>query len=203
MPFQAVPNTFQVAVRGTLQGDLDMTNVFHVTDAGAATLTQGVADVISDFFAEFWDDIKGLLNTECVLTDCVVTDLRTLGAPEFVSTSSWPKTGTNASGPLPNQNAAQCNMRAGLRGPWYRGRVYLSGFALDTNDHSGLTAGAHSTLATEFDTLRNELSLGGVGLRIVSRFFDGAPRVTALSTPVTQTTVNLLWASMARRRRGA
>lgn len=202
MPFQPVPNTLQIAVHTKIQGDDDATNVLHVTYSGGYTHTQVVADLIAAEIHNFFSDIANMLNTEFLYVGCDVTDIRTQGAPSFFSNSGGVVVGLDTSGPLPNQNAAQMNLRTSLRGAAFRGRFYVSGFAFDTNDHSGLTLASQASLEIALQDLMDDLAAAGVPLVVVSRFLNGSPRVTGLTTPVTRTSVRRIWASLARRRPG-
>ena len=126
MAFQPVPNGISAVVRGTLADGHEWQNSYWFSTTG--DLFQSDADALAGILGPAYDDIKSYWYTGTVAVDVLVTDRRTEGAPQFVSTNTFPVTGTDSAQPLPAQTSALVSWNTGFRGKAGRGRTYIPGF---------------------------------------------------------------------------
>ena len=184
MAFQECPNTLSVVVRGNMGGrDTDMMNVWHCYTA--ETLTQADTDDISTHMAELYDALRAYVAVDVSYNDVVVTDLRTLGAPQFTSTAGWPKVGTSVAEGLADFCAIKMKLAVAGRGPWYRGHVFFTGLTVDAADGNSVSAGAAAALNEGMDDIVASMSADNHDLGILSRTFQKNARAHGLfQTPL-------------------
>jgi len=194
MAFQPIPNAGTATVRGVYADGTKYANVFGVDLLAAGSLTQGDADNVADALATAYNLIDGYWSTDFSLVDVVLTDQRTEGAPEFVSTSSFPIAGDNAGDLLPLQTSAVISWQSQLRGRSYRGRTYLGGFAEQYSDGKVID----SSLMTALQDFADSIVLGGQFV-IISRYHDKVKRDEGSYTSILAGTPNPHWRSQRRR----
>lgn len=193
LPFQPVPGAASLVVRGTNSNGKPLNNVFHFSLT--VTLTQAVADIYSGIMAGYYGNIMGATIDTVQYDDCVVTDLRTDGAPQFVSTSGFPLVGLDSGDELPEQLAALISWNTAFRGRSGRGRTYFGGF-----DEADNTAGQVDTgLLASLASFAGDLMADAPAWGIVSRYHGGARRVNGLFQPITGFHIGTIWATQRRR----
>lgn len=202
MAFQPCP-AVEVVIRGGLDADLDMVNVYHwPLDFGAGPHTQGLADILSEALYDAYVLLQGFYSTSTTWVDVITTDLRTEGAPQFTSQSGgFPITGTDATNPMPNEVAALVSWNTALRGKSFRGRTYLSGFCEDGSAGNSPTGGLTAVL-TSFAAAIVTPDAPATAFCVLSRVHNKVQRATGVTNLITGSKVSPLWCSQRGRRPG-
>jgi len=194
MAFQPVIDAGQAVVRGEYGDGTPLLNVFGCDLSAVGTFTQADADDFAGFLSDAYALIMGSTSDSVTYNDVVVTDLRTEGAPEFVSTNGWPLTGTDTAQPMPFQTAALVSYTTALRGRSFRGRTYVGGLTESDGNGKVIASGTVTQLQSFGDSI---VSLGVLG--VISRYHDKTLRTNGILTIFTGDTVNPHWRSQRRR----
>jgi hypothetical protein len=197
VPFQAAEDAIEVVCSGGMANGATWANVFHFRLAIANPLTQAVADAAGDNLFAFYDAFNNHLTTDWNCLQCVVTDLRVEGGPQYTADSGFPIAGGDAGAPLPNQTALVVTWRTATRGRSFRGRTYTGGWGEaasngNSPNNTALTAirGASEDLITAF----------GGALGVLSRVHDKDLRSEAILTEITASEVGAVWDEMRSRK---
>lgn len=194
MAFQPAIGTIGVVVRGTYGDGTPLLNTFHYEAEGVGDVTQDLADTIAADLASLYNFIHGYMANSVTMHDVVVTDLRTEGAPEFVSTNSFPVHGLNEGQPLPFQTAACVSWITAFRGKSFRGRSFFGGFAEQYSDGKSIDA----ALVTALGHFGDGIVADG-HWKVLSRVHDKAQREVAEGHIIRGYKVNPHWRSQRRR----
>src|ERR1043166_4624679 len=114
MAFNPVTNGIRCQTMGSLADGHSWSNVLWFS--GTSTLDQSAADAISDLISDAYSNLITHWYTSTSIDHVVITDERTLGAPQFISTSSFPLVGTLTDNPLPAQVCALVSWVTAFRG---------------------------------------------------------------------------------------
>jgi len=184
MAYQAVPNTIQVMVRGSLAGQ-SMQNDFYYEHPLA--LTQAKVDAVTDAVDSYWNNnMLGLLPIAWTGTE---TYGRALDhATDFQSTSliNAGIAGQINSPPLPSLATVAIARRSAYTGRNGRGRVFWMGLTeadVSANTVSSTLTGNIADALAAMDSYL--LTLGYTGV-IVSRIVDGVKLTTGQTFPIVQ-----------------
>jgi hypothetical protein len=179
----------EIAAHYDLGGVQDAVNVLHVEATYTLDLT--TATVLTDIFVDAWNaHLESVINDEITLTDMVVTDLRTVGGPQFTVAYNTP--GTSGTDALPWTTAALITWNTALRSRSTRGRTYLVGFVEGGSSGQNMT----DTLFTHIGDFAQALVDGyGGALAVLSK-------KNGTSEPITSFTLRKPWKRMSRRRLG-
>ncbi len=198
MAFIPVTDAAEVDVNFHI-GSIAMQNTFGYQISGA--LTQATTDLAGEAIADAYNHLTGFLGTGVVFDSVVLTDLNSVGAPQYVSAAALPDTGTDANGLLPYQTAALVSWSTAGRGRSYRGRSYLAGFCEDFSTGRDVAAGLITALGLWAGELLNDGNFG-----VISRFELNPtpppatiPRAPGFITQLTNYTVHPLWRTQRRR----
>jgi len=185
MAFIPVANTAQLDLI-YLQDGQRIENTLYAKFPSAPSPTD-IADLASAVKAAWVDNIMPLLSSTVSLIAVEASDLTSDSGPQAVDTGGLPVAGDVTSRAMPNNVALCVSFRTGLRGRSFRGRNYLPGMSSDA-----VSEGVNEVNAAYQTSVRNaylavQLTIEGVGAEwvVVSRFHDGAPRVSGVATPVT------------------
>ena len=198
MTFVPVPDTCQVELVYSYVGQR-MENVLHYSgnlDGGLPTL-EALANNAVTQWAATW---KAQQSNALTLVAVKVTDLRTQEAPAVEIAVTTNNAGTRSSSTVPSNVAICIQLKTLNRGRSFRGRVYLPGVTTDQFGGDTVVAGIKTELTDSFD-FWDFLDASGepFGLQVVSRFHNGAARVTGIHTDVTGFVVNPYATSQRRR----
>lgn len=143
-----------------------------------------------------------LVNT-CSLTGVRVTDQTNLSAPSFFLPISPPEAGTLAGTPEPNNVAVVVTERTNFRGRSYRGRNYVPGQGQNQQVSPTIIAlGQATALAGAWAQLSTVETATSTLHVVVSRYANGAPRLSAVMSEITSYTVDQKYDSQRRRLAG-
>jgi len=173
-------------------------NVFHV-DANEP-VTAAVINLILDEF-ETWvnDSFSELQSQDADTTGLSGRDLTSATGLLVERPFVTPVPGVVASPVLPNNVAVCMTLFTDLSGRSFRGRSYVGGIAESTIVESSLALATATFYAAMYIDLVDALSLAGYELVVTSFQTAGAPRVAAVSTPVTAIGCQTITDSQRRR----
>lgn len=198
MPFIPVPNTVQLELVCTLEGQRCET-VLHYTKASPWSVTQMTE--AAAFATSLWDTyIKPHVTTTLALVEVAVVNLESQFAGAITYGTGLPITGTVATGALPNNVALCITKRTGLRGRAYRGRLYH--YPLTEAQVTGnvvLAAAAANYVAAWKQFLSLTITDDEPLMVVVSRQLNNVPRTEGVATLVTDMTTDGLVDSQRRR----
>jgi|SRR5215204_1884785 len=197
MAFIPAAQIVRVAVEYLLDGQI-LANVFHV-DANEAVDTV-VTDAILDVF-EDWLTMQLVpnLSEDIEATGLTGRDLTTITGGLVERPFAAPLVGENLAGALPNNVALCITFFTDLAGRSFRGRSYMPGLSEAHVILSEISTIQATAFANVYIELVDALSLAGFEL-VVTSFQSGlAPRVAAVSTPITAVGVNTTVDSQRRR----
>jgi len=179
MPFQAVPNTIGLNIRGTFQGS-DVENTFYYKYTGTAT-EELLADLVSAALTAWSTNWKPLLSTGYTLREIYARDLSTEAAVQFGSGLDTGDSGDVTGDTLPNYATIAVARRSGLTGRSTRGRIFWPGLVESQTLNNSLASGLSDDIVDAIQSI----DLAAVALDlipvIVSRYTAGAPRLVAVT----------------------
>lgn len=199
MPFVPVPNTVEV-VPQFLYDLQRCANVHHV-EKGSAWTTSDM-ELVAAAYRDWWDtNIRtAFAPTTLSLVSVIVRDLTTQSSPALEFTVGMPLVGTVAAA-LPNHVTLAVKWITALRGRSFRGRTYHVGLAEGHVLNNQLGAAFVNPLLAAYDALRDalETAVGGLVFVVVSKFANGVPRATGVTTPIIGTGLDTTVDSQRRR----
>lgn len=142
MAFQAVPDTVEVAIVGTLAGELCINKLYVHADAGVTSdLCDDVALFTDDWVAATWLDFVG---SKYTFTRVVARDLTTEASFESVSNVNTGATGAGGSDTAPNNRTFAVHRKTPFSGKKQKSRIYVPSIpnaaTTDANHISGASA---------------------------------------------------------------
>lgn len=188
MAFIPIPNTIKLTFEYTIGGK-PVVNVSFFEKASAVTLTdlQDITDIADAWDVAFNADFRsvGMLLERFTATDETEQD-----GLAFIKTLTTPRAGTAGGALNPNNVAACLSLRTGLRGRSFRGRQYIGG-QLETNNIGDVINPDYIADALDvFGELQDAMLTGGFTWVVASRYSGGAPRITGVTTPITEIRMN-------------
>lgn len=184
MAFVPVPNVCQLELVFGFSGQV-VEWVFHYA-GDFDPPEQMLTDVATNACSQWQSAFIGITSNAMTLMKAKATDLSQQNAPGVEVAPTGSATGTKNEQALPTNTAAIVSLKTAYRGRSYRGRKYLCGLCEDQVNVNTLAANYKTALATAFDYFMFlDTSTGPVGLVVVSRYHNGAPRAVGVSTPVT------------------
>lgn len=200
MAFQPAPNIAQFAMR-FLQAGQHVENVYHCYrsqgwDANSLNETAGT-------FKNWWDgDMQSLVAPNVQLLSIIGTDLTSETGVGVEYADGLPIAGTNPGQAPPNNVTIAVKWGTGLAGRSFRGRTYHIGLQANMIQADGsLFPGSLNDLRSAYDGLRVTLDNVVLALEfgVLSRVAAGAPRTTAILTPITGVSIEPFTDSQRRR----
>lgn len=199
MAFIPVINTAQANFKYDLSGQT-VENVlsFVNLDDPDSTLLEGLAGALLDWANA---SLMPLLSSNLSLYAVTVTNLSSDSSPSIEFTQA-PQAGGVGGTALPNNVTWCIQFKTSLRGRSYRGRNYVAGIpnaALDTVNTVSATFA--TDVQNAYTTLLDPDTLpAGWTWVVVSRYTDGAPRVTGTVTAITSVNYADRYLDSQRRR---
>lgn len=190
MPALVVPNTVQVRLIWRAGGVDYAVNVIHFRNSNSIAVDQALATGIASDVATAWGlagggSGGGVINSSTAIDRVTVRNIAVANQPEFSATVTG-AAGAGTTDILPRQVALVVTLRTALAGRSFRGRVYVPGFHELANDSTGRATTAARTFAEGLIlNIRQQLSVRGLLMGVVSTRANGAPRPTNIITDVT------------------
>lgn len=204
MPSLVVPNAALLRLIWSLSGQPYAVNVLGVNKGSVANITQALTDTVGTAIkaALAPSGLGAVLGTAVGLQSVGLRDINSPSQPEYLD-SGAAVLGTAAGNLLPPQIAFVVTLRTALAGKSFRGRVYLTGFAVTANGATGQASTATGTASTAFITsIANALGASSMNLAVVSRPSTTSvpPRPAGFVTNVSARIArDLVWDTQRRR----
>lgn len=158
-----IPFCAQILLTWTVPGGKTAHNVLYGRNPGipAPSVSQAQAIFAGLSTGAQWTALASHLVTTTSFVSVTVTSVHTAGQPSFVSTGTA-VSGSNAAQALPSEVAACVTLRTNLRGPANRGRMYLTGWAIDQTASGNLMLASMVTDLTAWaNTIKTVLAAQG------------------------------------------
>lgn len=198
MAFVPVPDTLMAEIRYLYDGEqAENTLYFKYADTPIITDAEDLADALHS-----WRDteLKGIQASSACLREIYITDLSAEDSFTHARVTSPVECGEAAGQGLPNNVTTCVSFRTHSRGRSFRGRNYFIGLTesqVDVNIVGGSTLAA---IQGAWAAIPSYISSLGCTWVVVSRFADGAPRTTGVTTAITSVaTVDNIVDSQRRR----
>lgn len=178
MPFQPVPNTAEVIVRGTLGGQ-NIVNTYYAQFSGGYDQTDldNLSEQVDDWVGTEWLPI--ISNKYAYVS----TDVRGLDNEFDLTSSNNDSAGVGAiSGDaVPNNVALSVKRRSNFTGRGARGRIFVAGLPEDSVDTPNHISDAFVTaVEAALNAMQSYLTTAGAQGVIVHRISAGVPLTTAV-----------------------
>lgn len=199
MAFIALPNGIKVEMEFTKNGQL-VVNIFYVTTGSPVTTLNLTA--LAQIFLDWWTtDLDVTQSAALALSRITATFV---GAPDGLQVilNGAGAPGTIAGADTPNNVAVVVSHRTGFSGRSRRGRTYLAGIVASDVVNDLTTPAKQAAYVTAFNALRTDLATAGYTMVVASYFSNGAPRLEAISTPITSHIVDARVDTQRRRLTG-
>lgn len=187
MAFIPADETVRIAINYRNGAGNTAVNVIYVKTNEApvtGTVLTEMADVVEAWLENWWDSVASNYWTAYLLELRDQTLQNSIGLDRTVDAQ-----GTLTGDPLPSQNTIAMSLRTGFTGRTRRGRLYHVGLT------EGMVAGDYvapssvAGLIAVYDALRTALSAADFIWVVASYQLNGAPRSSALLTPITSVIV--------------
>lgn len=197
MAFIPLPDGIRIVMEYTLDSKT-VVNVYHLKDDLPITPTRLLQAVT--IFREWWDNhLSAEISEDLVLQQVIGTDVSVEnGTQEFdVPNPSIP--GQDVIGATPSNVALVTTLKTAFTGRSFRGRSYIAAIPKTsiTDNDVGLTKATN--ILNDFSLLVADLLSSSFSLTVASYVSGGAPRTTAVNTPVTILSVNIRVDTQRRR----
>lgn len=198
MAFVPAINCALIEVRQELFGQqTENTLYFRYESAVDAAELNVLASYIEGWFtAEVMD---GNLSQDLIYRETVATLLTTSTSPSITVNAEAGHTSTVTSPSLPGNVAFTLSFKTNERGRYARGRNYIMGLAEANVAGNVFASGVALSLVGAYAQLFTMLPAGWEWV-VLSRSFEGNPRVEGLQLPVTTVTYADLYIDSQRRR---
>lgn len=184
MAFVPVPDTLMAELRFISQGQ-QCENTLYFT--GSAGVSPSLAADLGDALISWWQtQFQTGTSDQTALVEVFLTDLTSDTSFTLSDTNTLPLVGGSSTDALP-QNCAHCvSFRTAQRGRSGRGRNYVLGLTEADSQDSILLSTVVAAHVTAYSVLIGPGAfVPGLQWVVVSRFHNGAPRVTGLAIPIT------------------
>lgn len=198
MSFIPAINVMKGTLEWTLAGQVVVITLnFQKGTAVAQIDLQNLANALLTWWTT---RLKPQMVASAVLTGIRTADQTSVNGPTYFLPVSPGQPGTDAGTAQPSNVAACVTFRTGQRGRSFRGRCYLPALSQNNQVDAGhMTSGKAVDIATAFANLTDVETSEGVQQVVVSRYSNGAPRATALTTTVESYVVDTVYDSQRRR----
>jgi hypothetical protein len=201
MAFVPVPNCAIFELRYSLFGQqIENTLAFEEALPWSPSALNDQCVALKDWAV---NELLPVLSADITLREVYGTSLESDSAPTGSFVNPVPPAGGQVQVAEPGNVAAGVTFRTQLRGRSFRGRNYVAGIPSNQRTGNQVTAGFSADVVTAYQLLTD--AYGGVlgTWVVVSRFHNGAPRVTGVSTAIkTALMVDLNIDSQRRRLTG-
>lgn len=206
--FVPATRTGLVEIIGTLLGNEAVNTLFVQF---ATTITEAILTTLADTIKDWWvNNNMSHISDGYTFTSVRATDLTSDSGPSVLKTYTPVNGGTSDATRLPGNVTLAQKFATTKRGRSFRGRNFLAGVpntALLSTDHNQVTGTFITNILNDWTELYAHLAaMTPVGTWVVcSKFSGGAPRTSAVLTPVVAVEINPSLDSMRRRldQRGA
>lgn len=184
MPFVPVPNTLAVDVIYEQMGQR-VENTLYFEHASPGWTEASINAWLQDLRVLIESELMPLLHAGIALVQLVGTLLDAVDSLSVVLNVSPPFTGSATGDGLPNNVTYTVQFKTNQRGRSFRGRNYVPGIPAQSISGNSVSSGFRTGVLAFYAELLALATAEGATWVVVSRFTNGAPRVTGVTTPVT------------------
>lgn len=198
MAFIPLPNGFKVALEYIKNGQL-VVNIYHViSDAPAASVN---LTVLMQVFYTWWvNNGRPNATTSISLRNIVVTDVSVEDGRQYTRTlDAGDQAGNRNILEAPNNVAMVVSFGTGRSGRSFRGRTYLAWLAASDVAADAISGTLAAALTAAYTSLDTQLATAGFSFSVASYVLNGAPRITAIGTPINAISTSLRIDTQRRR----
>lgn len=182
MAFQAVPNTAEVVIKGTLNGELCINKLYVDCVAGMTPIiVEDVAVFTDDWVAATWTDFVG---SKFTYVSTTVRDLTVEASYETIADANTGVTGAGGSDTAPNNRTFAVHRKTAFSGKKQKSRIYVPSIpnaaTTDPNHISSASAGEFVTALGAWDTLVEDYAGATLRHGYAIRVRDGLPLATGI-----------------------
>mgnify|MGYP000349371394 CR=1 FL=1 len=197
MAFVPAANVLQVELLQTLHGSKIENTLYFRTST--PPWDDGAVDILNTTLETWWNaNIKPSLSSDLAVTGIYCTDLTTQTSPTYerVLTTA----GALGSDALPANNALSVSFKTLGRGRSSRGRNYVAGISELNMTGNSVQSSVATAIRDGYGALIAAVAASGFEWVVVSRYFNKAPRASALVQPITTVTIANVQIDSQRRR---
>jgi len=182
MAFQPAPNTMQMEIRCTSDGQ-NVEWVFHFEQATTPTAADcaALANIGDSWMG---NDMLPILSDQVLYRETYVRSLNSASAPEAVDNTNGGEVGGLTSPNLPNNVSWAVKFNTGLTGRSYRGRKYMFGLTESNVANSSILQTPADNYVTAFETLITAALGADFTMVVLSRVQGGVVLANAIGAPV-------------------
>lgn len=184
MPFIPVPNTLAIDVIYELDGQR-VENTLYAEAADVPWDEDSILGMLNAIRGIIVTDLLPLLANSIQLVQLIGTLLDAVDSIAVTLNVSPPVAGGVSGGAMPNNVTYTIQFKTLLRGRSFRGRNYVPGLPRSEVTGNAISASLRTGLLDFYSTLQALIEAGGATWVVVSRFSNGLPRVTGVTTPIT------------------
>lgn len=164
-------------------------------------------DIAGQAYFDFGDTVLDSLGDVLHLVRVVATSLESAIAPKGIYVPASPQSGAVSGGSYPANAPLVITKRTSSRGRSYRGRAYIPGIPLSASQSGDTNQVTNAFITGLLEDYADFLDLftveAGTPVEVVcSKYSAGAPRVTAVKTPIMSYAANNQIDSQRRRLTG-
>lgn len=198
MPFQAVPNTIEVDVRGTLFGQL-IENTLYLRMAAPPTAGD-VADAAAAVRGWWFASVMPALSTDYFFRETFAKDLTVAGGAEQHDIAGSGTAGSFGVAALPGNVSFAISFSTGLAGRSNRGRNYIPCLAESQVTGNTVSSGTVTAFQDAYNALLTALVASDFTWVVVSRVAAGVVRAVGVTNPVIVALATDIFVDSMRRR---
>lgn len=197
MAFIPVANTVMAEIRAVLFGQAVENTLYfeHLTGDPTISDMEDLADYLSAWVT---GDFSNNMSLDYSFREIYLTNLTTSTSPTFALAIS--DAGALLGDSLPSSSCICMSFRTAERGRSARGRNYVSGLTESEVTGNTLSLTRADALVDAYGAIPTYLLSGNWEWVVVSRYTDGAPRVSGVTIPVTTVTYADRFLDSQRRR---
>lgn len=184
MPFQPVPQTIGIEVRGTVRG-IPVENTFYAQYV--IEPDQDELDEFSTALVEGWQELAlPVMSVDYTLREVYVRLLNAEIALQSTALCEASCAGEIAGASLPNLNSIAIARRSGFTGRSARGRIFWPVLAASQVSGNFITSSMRSAVIVVVEGIDTVITTSGYVPVIVSRYHNNLTRAEGVTLPIAQ-----------------
>lgn len=198
MPFIPVNNGALVEIKFLLGTTIvENTMWFENLVTPTVPLLQNLATNVATAFSTYQSAYQ---SADVTLYEVKATSMESDTAPTYTHSLTPPVAGGVATPRCPGSVTWAVQFRSTNRGRSFRGRNYWVGLGESQVSGDSITSTLANAIITAYNDFKGEVEIDGWSMVICSRFTNGAPRASGLTTPVASFGYADLFVDNQRRR---
>lgn len=201
--FIAIPNTVQVAIRGTIDGEQCQNTLYFRSQVDPWTTPS--MNTLASYLEDWWTvSARDWLPAQYQFIEIFVSDQSSINGFVVTRSAATPWSGLRATGgPMPNSTTFTISFRTSLRGRGNQGRNYWPGFVKNDVIGNEIALGAAEGIKDAYAELIDSgpaVPMPTVKWVVASRYLNKLPRPVGVTTQITEVTYRDRIVDSQRRR---